>query len=299
MRGMLWATQSAFLKRIPKHAAEACSRLNLSPLLLLQGLHALLVDMLAEGKAAAGLRLQCAAAVLDLWPGALSEATRAATDAGKAAGKPQLLPGLLLECLQACLFELCQSFAPGGSGTEAGTSERLAAEIVQARCSSLWQVLLEQGGARESLSGRPTDRVAAQIAQVVRQLRQGGALLHLTGQNASDWATLQFTLHLLGAHRGWKWLHDEVRLWGGAVLFACWLRLSDDTHCCTVRLPAELDCWALLCQCLMLSCGDLCCSAFNTASQWPAFMACCCCAGLPGPADSHFRTPCAAGRGSP
>ena len=189
------------------------SGLILSPLLLLQALHALLLDMLAEAKASAGLRLQCAAAVLEFWPEALSEAACAATDTGKAAGKPQLLPGLLLECLQACLCELCQLFAPGRPGTEAGISERLAAQIVQARCSSLWQVPLEPGGARQSLSGSPTDRVAAQIAQAVRQLRQGEGLLHLTGQNGSDWATLQVTLHLLGAHRGWKWLHNEVGLW--------------------------------------------------------------------------------------
>ncbi len=216
--------------------------------LLLQALHALLLDILAEAQASADLRLQCAAAVLEAWPGALSEAARAATDAGDSAGRPRLLPGLLLECLQACLCELCRPFAPGGPGAEAGIRERLAAEIVQARCSGLWQVPIEQGGARESFSGSPSDRVAAQIAQAVRQLRQGGALLHLTGHNENDWATLQFTLHLLGAHRGWVWLHDEVRLWWGAVLFPWWPGLSHAAHCCTDTLPAELGCWALLCQ---------------------------------------------------
>ena len=244
MRGLSQVEDVAFLQRlwILRHAAEAWLRLKLSACMLLQDLHALLLDILGETEASAGLRLQCAAAVLDVWPGALSGAVCAATDAGKAAGKPQLLPGLLLECLQACLCELCQSFVPGRPGTEAGISERLAAEILQARCSSLWQALLEPGGARQSLSGSPTDHVAAQIAQAMQQLRQGGALLHLTGQNEGDWATLQFTLHLLGAHRGWEWLHDEVR-----ILFACWPRLSDVTQCCTDTLPAELVCWALLC----------------------------------------------------
>ena len=199
--------------QVSNYAAEACLRLNLSPLLLLQALHALLLDVLAEAKASAGLRLQCAAAVLEVWPGALSEPACAAADAGKAAGKPQLLPGLLLECLQACLSELCQSFAPGGPGAEAGINERLAAEVVRARCSSLWQVRLEQGDAMDGLSGSPTERVAAQIVLAIQQLPQGGALLHLAGQAASDWATLQVTLHLLGAHRGWEWLHDEVSVW--------------------------------------------------------------------------------------